>query len=456
MLTRQGIEYREQPADAAGITWYQVRRCPFHDDGRDFECGVGQKLPHGPYAGKCFHPEGEGKGWQEWKRALRVESRWDSHDRAMVTTGSDPCSSSSFPQTDAGNAELFAHLYADRVRYDHRRGIWFMWDGHHWRQDGDGEVTRLAIAAARHRYQVAPRIVDTSARKKEADFAIQSENRTRIDAMLELAQCQIPISTEGESWNPEPMHFGVANGVIDLRTGILQPGRPADLVTYFTDVSFDRTTPCPRWEQFLAEIFPQDEDLMDWIWRVVGYLLTANTTAQCFFLCYGTGANGKSVFLNVLRALLGRYAYNAPFATFESQARSQIPNDLAAMVGRRLVTASETNEGSRLNEARVKMLTGRDPVTARFLNREFFTFVPVAKYFLAVNHKPLVKDYSYGFWRRVRLIPFLAQFRENADPLLEDTLLDELPGVLAWAVEGCLEGQRRGLGCPPGLQVLGG
>ena len=158
--------------------------------------------------------------------------------------------------------------------------------------------------------------------------------------------------------------------------------------------------------------------------------------------------------INVLRALLGLYAYNAPFATFESQARSQIPNDLAALVGRRLVSASETNPDTRLNEARMKMLTGGDPVTARFLNREFFTFVPVAKFILAVNHRPRIRDYSYGFWRRMRLIPFEARFEGEADDRgLEERLLGELSGILDWAVRGCLEWQRRGLEPPAAVQA---
>ena len=156
----------------------------------------------------------------------------------------------------------------------------------------------------------------------------------------------------------------------------------------------------------------------------------------------------------MLRALLGQYAYNAPFSTFEVSARAQIPNDLAAMVGRRLVTASETSDDTRLNEARMKMLTGGDPVTARFLNHEFFTFVPVAKYILAANHKPRVRDFSHGFWRRTRLVPCEARFEGGgADKHLEEKLLAELPGILAWAAKGYREYERRGLEPPKAVMV---
>src|SRR5262249_35646441 len=139
--------------------------------------------------------------------------------------------------------------------------------------------------------------------------------------------------------------------------------------------------------------------------------------------------------------------------TVELQNRASIPNDLAALTDRRLVTASETNDGARFNEARIKALTGCDPITARFLHGEFFTFRPVAKFWLSVNHKPRVADDSYGFWRRVRLIPFTRQFRDDADTQLETKLREELPGILGYLVRGCLEWQRQGLKPPTRVQA---
>lgn len=448
ILDRQSRDYREQPADANGVTWYHVRRCPFHDDGRDYECGVGQKLPDGAYAGHCFHPEGAGKGWQEWKRALGLAVGRDHHNRAMVTTQNEDVSTPVFPRTDAGNGELFAHLNREQVRHDHRRHHWLIWDGHHWREDADGEIRRLAIEAARHRYRQAESIPDLTERQFESKFAVQSENRQRLDAMLGEAKCLPPLAADGEHWDQDPWLLGVGNGVLDLRTGILRPGCPEDDITCFCEVPYDPTAECPRWLTFLAEVFEEDADLIDFVWRVVGYALTGITYEQCLFLCYGRGANGKSIFLALLRALLGRYAYNAPFSTFELRARSEISNDVAALAGRRLVTAAETNDSTRLNEARVKALTGCDPMTARFMYGENFTFRPVAKFFLAANHLPIVADDSYGFWRRVRLLPFLRQFTTDADSGLEGKLLRELPGILAWAVRGCLEWQARDL-TPP-------
>jgi putative DNA primase/helicase len=163
-------------------------------------------------------------------------------------------------------------------------------------------------------------------------------------------------------------------------------------------------------------------------------------------MAYGHGSNGKGTLMNTIKHILGDYAWNMPFATLELRERTAIPNDVAALVGRRFVVASETNPNTRLNEARLKALTGCDPMTARFLRAEFFTFIPAAKFWLAVNHKPVVADDSHGFWRRIRLIPFVHLFPVN--PRYAASLLHEAPGIFAWAVRGCLDWQRDGLRPP--------
>lgn len=192
---------------------------------------------------------------------------------------------------------------------------------------------------------------------------------------------------------------------------------------------------------------------MAFVARAVGYALTGLTREQCFFLLHGAGSNGKSVLLGVLLALLGDYGYAAPFSTFEYSRGGAIPNDLAQLAGRRLVVASETNEGTRLDEARLKALTGGEAQTARFLNREFFTFIPQCTIMLAANHRPRVNDDSRGFWRRVRLLPFGREFcADEIDLTLADTLKAELSGILAWALRGCLDWQTQGLNPP--AQVL--
>jgi putative DNA primase/helicase len=271
--------------------------------------------------------------------------------------------------------------------------------------------------------------------------------------MLTLARSERQLADDGSKWDGDIWAFGVANGVIDLKTGKLRPGKPTDQITLHSNIAFDPDAKCPRWEKFLIEIFGGDPELISYIQRAIGYSLTGETSEQCFFCCYGEGANGKSTFLNAIHNVLGSYASNLPFSAFELAVRSTVPNDVATLPGRRFVTAIETDESARLNEARIKAITGGDLITARQLYREFFSFKPVAKFWLAFNHPPIVADDSHGFWRRVHVIPFVCQFDPQVEPQLEQTLKAEAPGILAWAVRGCIEWQALGLNAPAEVQL---
>jgi len=347
--------------------------------------------------------------------------------------------------TDTGNAELLTNLYGNELRHDHRRRRWLLWRQHHWEPDCDGHISRLAVEAARVRYSQAENIKDLKERQRVASWAISSESRMRIDACISLARNIIPIADSGDNWDFDKMLLGVNNGIVDLETGELRPGQPDDRITMTTGVYFDPEAKCPRWEQFLTEVF-EDDELIDWLWRALGYSTSGDTTEQCIFIGHGIGANGKGVFSGALHSALGDYAYNSPFSTFELYQRASIPNDLAALEFKRFVSSSETNDNTRLNEARIKTISGCDPITARYLHKEYFTFYPHLKLWLFVNHKPKVIDDSFGFWRRVRLIPFTHQFTGEADDRrLGEKLRVEAPGILAWLVRGCLEWQKRGL-----------
>ena len=449
LLQSRHIEYRTQPLDGNGVTWYHVEKCPFHyDECHPFECGVGQKLPDGPYAGKCFHAETEPRGWQEWKVALGLT--FSKNGQSLNPKDKN----GPFPLTDAGNAELFAALYGHILRFDHARNRWLIWEEHRWAPDSDGEVRRLAKKAARVRYRTALDIEDLDLRGKTASYAVRSESRQRLDACLALARSEHPIADSGMTWDPDPYLLGVANGVVDLRTGMIRSGHPDDRLTMQVPVQYHVKAECPRWQQFLHQVFQRDGELIGFVQRALGYSLTGSVREQVLFLCHGTGSNGKSVFLDMLRNVLGDYAMNIPFTVLELQQRPSLTNDLASMAGRRLVTSSETNESTRLNEARIKALTGGDPITARFLYSESFTYEPVAKFWLAVNHLPRVRDDSYGFWRRVRVLPFNEQFTgDDADKGLPFKLLEELPGILNWGVQGALNWRLVGLAPPSAVMT---
>jgi putative DNA primase/helicase len=375
---------------------------------------------------------------------------------AANPTTSEPLTSESrsrrpqlYPQTDAGNADLFADLNALVLRYDHRRKKWLHWNGHRWIVDADRYVFRRAKSAARQRLKTAASIENDGDRRKECAWAFVSEQTHAIKACLEQAIANEKLSDTGDGWDSEPFALGVKNGVVDLRTGKLRSGTPTDRITMSCPVVYDSSATCPRWEQFLCEIFNNDAQLISYIQRAVGYSLTADVSEQCIFLAHGEGANGKSTFLKTISRVLGDHSCNLAFSAFEIKGRSSIPNDIAVVAGKRLVTSVETNEATRLNEGRIKALTGGDPVTARFLYGEFFTFQPVAKFWLAFNHKPRVVDDSHGFWRRIHLIPFVHIFSgAQKDKHLDQKLFAEAPGVLNWAVRGCLDWQRDGLVVP--------
>lgn len=358
-----------------------------------------------------------------------------------------------FNRTDVGNSRLIAHHHRDHLRYDHLRHQWLIWTGHRWQFDTGSRVNEIAKATLRRRYLDAYHIYTGEEAAKEARWAATSESSSRIEAALHLAQSEPLLADNGRSWDSDPTLLGVSNGVLNLTNGKLRPGSPKDRITFQAGASYDPNATCPTWLTFLKTTF-LDDDLINFVQRAVGYCLTGATTEQCLFLCYGTGANGKSTFLSALHSLLGDYSYNLPFSAFEQNARSSISNDIAALPGRRFVIANETNESVRLNEARIKALTGGDVITCRKLYAENFEFKPVCKPWLAFNHKPFVRDDSHGFWRRVRLIPFTQTFDiSSADPTLQNKLQGEIYGILNWALDGCRLWQKVGLEAPATIKA---
>jgi putative DNA primase/helicase len=218
-----------------------------------------------------------------------------------------------------------------------------------------------------------------------------------------------------------------------------------------TGCPFDSNAKCPLWLKTVSGIFIDDKEMIDWVHRLCGYAITGSIREQQVSIGHGLGANGKGVFARGLRSTLGDYAYDAPFATFEMNSlRSSIPNDIAALEHKRFVTSSETNDGTRINEARLKAISHGDPITARFLHQEFFTFGPVCHIFLFVNHRPRVHDDTTGFWRGVDLLPFLQTFSGvNDDKDLAVKLESEKSGILNWLIEGALRWQKEGLSPRP-------
>ena len=349
-------------------------------------------------------------------------------------------------RTDLGNARRFVEANPN-LRFDHLRRQWFIFgQGQRWVADATGRAQEVAKVVVHERFRGVVACPDPAQRILLRRWAVRSGQAERLKAMVTLSQSDPSVAVDGRGWDLDPFLLGVQNGVVDLRTGQHRPGRSEDSITKATGVRFNAAASCPRFQRFLKEVLKDSSHVIQYIQRALGYSLTGSVSEQVLFLGYGSGANGKSTLFNAIRSVLADYALNLPFSTLEHRQQTNIPNDLAMLPGMRFVTASETDEDTRLNEARVKALTGGDPITARYLHREFFEFSPVMKVWLGVNHRPMVRDTSHAFWRRVHLIPFEQQFQKN--DYLKAELEAEGEGILRWMVEGALLWQRDGLNAP--------
>ena len=354
-------------------------------------------------------------------------------------------------RTDQGNARAFVDDHKEAFRYAIDIDRWFMWDERRWSEkEAIGGIENAAKATTLRLLSEAYAKPDDDAGKDgDIRWALKSQSHGLRQAMLKTARTEPEVLIYQEQLDRDPFVLTVANGTLDLRTGELRPHRREDLITGMSQIAYDPKADCPRWENFLLEIFNSDLELCDFIHRAIGYSLTGLTREQCFFLMHGGGENGKSRFVEVLTALLGDFSRTASFKTFAAKENdNNVPNDLARLRGARLVTAVENEEGVHFSESMLKSMTGEDAVAARFLYGEWFNFKPTFKLWLAANHKPVIRGTDHAIWRRVRLIPFTVNFEHDPrkDKHLDQKLAAELPGILAWAARGTREWLEKGLG----------
>lgn len=356
--------------------------------------------------------------------------------------------------TDIGNAERMIALHGDAMRYVPKSKKWYTWDQRRWIVDDTLAVQRYAKNTVRAMLRESADL-DGTERKNLSRHANASEANGRIKAMLERAAAEPGVAIMPDSFDAHPMRLNAANGVLDLETGQLMPHRREFLMTKLVPFDYPEreAAECPLWLTFLDRVFGGDAELIEYLQRAIGYTLTGVTREQCLHLLYGTGANGKSTFLEIVAELLGDYAVQADFATFLDKKNSDGPrNDIARLNGARLVRSSEVGEGKRFNEALVKSLTGGEKISARFLYAEDFEFTPTFKLWFSFNHKPVIRGTDHAIWRRVRLIPFAVTIADDEkDDQLLSKLRAELPGILRWAVDGCVSWQKIGLKPPESI-----
>ena len=393
-----------------------------------------------------YPPEEAAEGWDaadaiaegfDVSSFLTHGPRLQMHD---VADAAEPVVSSdeSVWGTEDALALAFTRRYHRDWRYVAGWGRWLVWDGHRWRTEDTLAATDLIRSVCRQ----------TAVRADNPKVAAKLASSGTVSGVERLARADRRHAATTDEWDADPWLLNTPGGVVDLRTGRKRSHERADRMTKITTA-----TPggdCPTWWQFIDEVTGGDKELQAYLQRMVGYALTGSTQEHALFFLYGTGANGKSVFVNTLATILGDYATNAPMDTFMEMRTDRHPTDMAGLRGARFVAAIETEQGRRWAESKVKNLTGGDKISARFMRQDFFEFFPQFKLFVAGNHKPAIRNIDEAMKRRLHLIPFTITVPpERRDKHLQQKLLAERDGILAWAVQGCLDWQRHGRLDPP-------
>jgi P4 family phage/plasmid primase-like protien len=331
-------------------------------------------------------------------------------------------------------ARAFAAERRDVLRYCHSTGKWFCWDG----TQGAREETKLAFCWARElcrKLNAAADPDDRNPAMAKASAAAAVERYAQADRAFAVTQ---------EIWDRDNFLLNTPEGTVDLRTGELRPHRQEDYCTKQAFIGPAATADHPLWSRFLAEATRGDVELQRFMQQLAGYALTGDVREHALFFIYGPGGNGKGVFLNTLTNILADYATTAAMDTFTASQFDKHPTDMAMLKGARLVSVSETEEGRPWAEARIKTMTGGDPITARFMRMDFFTYKPQFKLLIVGNHKPVLRNVDDAARRRFNIIPFTYK-PPVVDKQLEEKLRAEYPAILRWMIDGCLDWQRNGL-----------
>jgi putative DNA primase/helicase len=464
-LDHYGIPYKKK-TNGTGVIYGLLNGCIFDQGHTSNEAAIIQ-TGDGALLYQCFHDSCKSNPERLWKAARKIISGNDrlitrfmrggtpekTHGNTnagrRTVDGVRPSSTSGDPAfdeyrtDDLGNAQRFLDLHRKDILW---AGEWYVFNGKLWQRDQTFEVNKKAEGMQKAILDQLAGETNDRQRRDLLSLALKLGSHSKIKAMLELSKSGVAVKQD--TFDTGRYLLNCENGTIDLKTGELLPHRREDYITRMLPVAYDPQAPCPKWTGFLKTIFGGSATLIAFVQRAIGYSLTADTGEQCFFILYGTGQNGKSTFLNVITKMLDAYAVTCRMDTFIAKKGNQIPNDVARLNGSRFVSAIETERGRKLAEGLIKSMTGGDEMAARFLHHEYFEFEPTFKIWLGVNHKPVIKDTTFAMSRRIRLIPFTVTITE-ADRVLnfhEILIREELPGILAWAVEGCQLWQEEGLG----------
>lgn len=393
----------------------------------------------------------------------------------LAGSASDDGETASF--TDVANAEKLVARHLDELRYVATWGKWIFWDGKRWTIDNGDSALRYAVLTARAMMKEAREHMNAATEyaqeaaasgdddailkskskikwaMKAIDWAQKSHSRPRLEAMLAVACADQRIAIRHDKLDTDKWLLNVENGTIDLRTGLMRSHLREDLITKITHVEYSPIATAPTWKKFLNDVMAGDNDLVSYLSRAIGYSLTGEIRDHVIVFFHGeTGSNGKSTFLQTIHKMMGEYAMPAARNLLFRGKSDRHPTELATLHGKRFVVCSEIEDGQAFDEGLVKDLTGGDPINARRMREDEWRFEPTHKLFIAGNHKPRVRGTDGGIWRRIHLVPWLVNFEDRKDMSLPAKLEAELPGILTWAVQSCIEWQRAGLAPPGGVR----
>jgi putative DNA primase/helicase len=364
--------------------------------------------------------------------------RWAANDNHPSSNISSSTSSVEVITEDS-IASRFAEIFGAKLRYCHSTGAWFEWNDVVWRKN----ETKLAFHWAR----LLSRGLSENASPKEMKIAQKASFARAVEA---FSQADIIFAVTIDNWDRDAFKLGTPGGTVDLITGTLLRANLDDGITKLTPVAPADTADCPQWLKFLSESTGDDTELIRYLQQWCGYCLTGDTREHALVFVYGGGGNGKSVFLNTVSGILSEYAVTAAMDTFTASRDSKHPTDLAMLRGARMVTASETEEGKPFAEARIKQMTGGDPISARFMRQDFFTFQPQFKITIVGNYKPALQNVDEALRRRFNIIPFTRK-PDKPDKELESKLRAEWPQILRWMIDGCIDWLANGLVRPESI-----
>ncbi len=339
--------------------------------------------------------------------------------------------------TEDSVALTFLATHKDKLRFNHDAGAWFLWDGWVWHR----QPTKLAYHWARERARLM------SLDHGNVRSRLAAGKASFAGGVERFAQADPTFAVTNAIWNADPFLLGTPRGTVDLRTGYLTEPKQDDFISRKTSVVPSEEEDCPRFLEFLEQITQKDKEVIGFLKRWFGYCLTGDTREHALLFAWGAGGNGKGVLMNTVYQIMGEYAASAPMDTFTERKYATHTTDLAMLAGARLVLTSEIDEGAAWAEAKLKQLTGGDPITARFMRRDNFTYLPVFKVNISGNHKPAFSSVDDAMRRRLTMVPFLFK-PEHPDRSLPDRLKAEYPGILRWMITGCLDWQCHGLSQP--------